>query len=103
MANPQMMDRRGPEAEPQKNILNIYTSMKCAFCQRAKALLDEAKVAYVEHLVDDDSDQRQWVEEHSGGRKVLPQIFVDDRHLGGFFELKRSFQEGTLSLMMVPV
>jgi glutaredoxin 3 len=102
MANPAMVARRGNEAAPQKKILNIYTAATCGFCQRAKALLEQYKIAYVEHPVDDNSDERQWVVEHADGRKVLPQLFVDGRHLGGFFELKRYCLEGTLPLILMP-
>lgn len=102
MAIPATMDRRGHEVAPQKKILNIYTAATCGFCQRAKALLEQYKIAYVEHPVDDNGDQRQWVVEHSDGRKVLPQLFVDDRHLGGFFELKRHCLDGSLPLMLMP-
>jgi len=100
MASAATMDHRGKEAHPHKKILNLYTAATCAFCQQAKALLEQYKIAYVEHAVDGDVGQRDWVVEHSGGRKVLPQLFLNELHLGGFFELKRYCQDGTLPLML---
>lgn len=100
MALPMMIDRRGPEAVPQKKILNVYTLANCSFCQRAKMLLEQYQIAYVEHAIDGDEAMRLQVIERSGGRMVLPQLFINDNHLGGFFELKRHCQEGSLPLLM---
>ena len=80
--------------------VTLYTAEACPFCQRAKSLLDDAGVKYFEQVLDGDASKRRWVMEQSGGRKVLPQVFVDDRHLGGFYELKRFYQLGTLNLLM---
>lgn len=100
MAISMMIDQRGPEAPLQKKTLYVYMLANCGFCQRARLLLEQHKIAYVEHLVDGDEVMRHLVIERSGGRTVLPQLFINDNHIGGFFELKRHFQEGTLSLLM---
>jgi len=60
MATPATMDRRGNAPSPQKKILNLYTTATCAFCQQAKALLEQYKIAYVEHAIDNSSEQRDW-------------------------------------------
>lgn len=101
MIEPVMNDRRGPGAS-RKNTLSIYTLANCGFCQRAKTLLDQYKISYVEHSLDGDEVLRQQVVERSGGRKVLPQFFINERHLGGFFEVKRYCIEGDLRLMLMP-
>lgn len=100
MANPMLLDPYVPQAAPQKRTLAIYTQSGCTFCQRAKAMLDTHGIAYVEHPVDGDEVLRLDIVERTGGRKVLPQVFINDNHLGGFFELKRHCLEGSLPLLL---
>ena len=58
----------------------------CPYCQRAKQLLTGKNVAFKEIDVDDDARLREEMTERSG-RRTVPQIFIGDRHVGGFDDL----------------
>lgn len=70
------------------NRVEIYSTKYCPYCTRAKVLLDAKGVSYVEFRVDRDIKLRQEMEARSR-RKSVPQIFVGDKHIGGFDELAR--------------
>jgi len=78
----------------------LYTGKDCRFCQRAKQLLAEEKIEYREVVLDDKPELRRKVLQASGGRRALPQVFIERRHLGGFFELKRMIEGGGLTILL---
>ncbi|MEM7554590.1 MAG: glutaredoxin 3 [Cyanobacteria bacterium P01_A01_bin.84] len=63
--------------------VEIYTWSSCPFCIRAKGLLDKKGVKYDEYCIDGDSAARAKMTERASGRSSLPQIFVNDSHIGG--------------------
>ena len=64
--------------------VEIYTWRFCPFCIRAKQLLDRKGVAYEEYVIDGDEDARDaMVARGSDGRRSVPQVFIDDAHVGG--------------------
>lgn len=65
----------------------IYTKATCPYCIRAKALLSEKGAPYDEVRVDLDPPRRVEMISRAGGRATVPQIFIDDRHVGGCDEL----------------
>ncbi len=77
----------------------IYSSQSCPFCDRAKALLDNKKVAYTEIRVDLDSDKLAQMMELSG-RRTVPQIFINEKPVGGFDDLWALEQQGTLDQLL---
>jgi glutaredoxin 3 len=66
----------------QPNI-EIYTWQSCPFCIRAKALLDRKGVSYTEYAVDGDEEARSAMAARGDGKRSVPQIFIDNRHIGG--------------------
>lgn len=102
MANQVMTVRGEAEVVPRKKTVTLYTVANCNFCLRTKALLDQYKIAYVECPLDSDEAQRQLIIQRSGGRTALPQLFIDGRHIGGYFELKRYCEEGMLAVLLAP-
>jgi len=64
----------------------MYMTGWCPYCQRAKQLLTGKNVAFKEIDVDDDARLREEMTE-SSGRRTVPQIFIGDRHVGGFDDL----------------
>ena len=66
--------------------VTIYTTRWCAYCVRAKALLDSRGLAYEEISLDDDPHFRQTLLDRTGGWTV-PQILIDGRPTGGYAEL----------------
>jgi glutaredoxin 3 len=76
--------------------ITIYTTRWCGYCVRAKALLDEKRIAYEEIGLDGDPRFRQRLFDLTGGWTV-PQIVVDGRPIGGYVELWRLDREGKLA------
>ena len=75
--------------------VRIYTKRNCAYCVRAKALLDRKGVAYQEIDAEGEDELRIWLAEKSG-QKTVPQIFVGDRSLGGFSDIDALDKQGRL-------
>jgi glutaredoxin 3 len=75
--------------------VRLYGKRNCAFCVRAKALLDRKGVAYEEVDVEERDDLRLWLAEASG-QLTVPQVFVGERSLGGYAELAALEREGRL-------
>lgn len=67
--------------------VEIYSSMLCGFCYRAKKLLEQKGVDFTEIDVMVHPKRKAEMVERSGGRTSVPQIFIDDRHIGGCDEL----------------
>ena len=67
--------------------VDIYTTPICPFCARAKKLLDRKGVAYTEIDVMMNPGKRQEMVRRADGRTSVPQIFIDDRHVGGCDDL----------------
>ena len=66
--------------------VQVYTKRNCAYCVRAKALLQKKGVPYEEIDVEGDDGRRDRLVEVTGQRTV-PQIFVGDVHVGGYSDL----------------
>lgn len=65
----------------------VYASRYCGWCTRALALLESKGVTPEIILVDADRALRQAMEERSG-RRTVPQIFIGDRHVGGYDDIR---------------
>ncbi len=79
--------------------VKVYTKSSCPYCVRAKALLDRKGVAYQEIDAESDDALRTWLVEATGQRTV-PQIFVDDRSLGGFSDIDALDRQGKLDAIL---
>lgn len=80
--------------------IEIYTWSRCPFCIRAKALLDQKGVDYTEYCIDGDEAARSQMAQRANGRRSLPQIFIDDQHIGGCDDLYDLEQQGDLSPLL---
>jgi glutaredoxin 3 len=65
----------------------IYTTATCPYCIAAKRLLTKKGAVFEEIKVDGDPAGRAQMSERAGGRSTVPQIFIDDRHIGGCDDL----------------
>jgi glutaredoxin 3 len=63
--------------------VEIYTQWGCPYCVRAKLLLDEKGVAYIEYDVTNDAPKRAEMVSRAPGARTVPQIFIDDQSVGG--------------------
>lgn len=66
----------------------IYTKDNCIWCDRAKILLDSKKISYNEVDLSDDSERLKFYEKIGDNVKTVPQVFIDDKRVGGFQDLK---------------
>ena len=64
----------------------IYTANLCAYCSMAKQLLAKKGVSYIEKNIDSEAGLRQEMM-HKSKRRTVPQIYIDDFHVGGFDDL----------------
>ena len=81
--------------------VEIYTWSTCPFCRRAKNLLDQKEVNYTEYVLDGDELAREaMVARGTSGRRSLPQIFINDQHIGGSDDLVELEQQGTLEELL---
>lgn len=78
----------------------IYSTGWCPYCDRARALLDRKGAAFRELKVDEDPAQREAMLARSGGRRTVPQIFIGERHVGGFDELYALDKAGELDRLL---
>ncbi len=67
--------------------VEIYTGMMCGFCSAAKRLLKEKGVDFEETDVSFSSAKKQEMVSRAGGKTSVPQIFIDDEHVGGCDDL----------------
>lgn len=80
--------------------VEIYTKFGCPYCARAKALLGEKGVEYEEYEINTLPGKRDEMMERSNGRHTVPQIFIDDRHVGGSDDLAELERAGRLDPML---
>ncbi|MEL7038990.1 MAG: glutaredoxin 3 [Cyanobacteria bacterium J06592_8] len=82
------------------SVVEIYTWTTCPFCIRAKSLLDKKGVEFTEYVIDGDEDARSQMAERSNGRRSLPQIFINDQHIGGCDDMYALEAQGKLDPML---
>lgn len=75
--------------------ITLYSTRACPFCVQAENLLASRGLRYRKLLVDDDQDRFDEMIARSGQRTV-PQIFIGDRHVGGFTDLRALALSGEL-------
>ena len=80
--------------------VEVYITSYCPFCVRAKSLLRSKGVAFTEIDVTDDDAQRERMVELSGGRRTVPEIFVNGRIVGGYDELRALNDRGELDKLL---
>ena len=80
--------------------VEIYTWSTCPFCIRAKQLLNQKSVEFEEYCIDGDQAARSAMAKRANGRRSVPQIFIDDVHVGGCDDLYALEQQGKLDPML---
>lgn len=77
----------------------IYSTSHCPYCVRAKELLRRKGLSFTEILVDDDDKKREEMIAKTN-RYTVPQIFINERHVGGFDDLYALEKSGELTELM---
>ena len=74
----------------------MYTGPLCNFCEAAKRLLLRNNLEFNEIDVSTKNDLRDEMIKKANGRRTIPQIFFDNKHVGGYQELRALEKDGTL-------
>jgi glutaredoxin 3 len=80
--------------------IEIYTTLICPYCNSAKELLTKKGVSYSEIRIEGNPDKMKEAKRRSGGRMTVPQIFINDVHVGGFDELSALDRAGELDRIL---
>lgn len=80
--------------------VEIYITMMCPYCYRAKSLLESKGIKFEEIDVTYDPEGRRMMTERANGGRTVPQIFIDGQHVGGSDELAELEREGKLDAML---
>jgi glutaredoxin 3 len=76
--------------------VELYVSEHCLYCRWAKDLLKRKGASFKEIDISDDPDLRKAMIERAGGRRTVPQIFIGDKHVGGYTDLAELDSKGEL-------
>lgn len=80
--------------------VEVYSTIYCPFCVRAKALLRNKGVAFTEIDVTDDPAMRERMVVLAGGRRTVPEIFINGKIIGGYDELRALEAAGKLDQLL---
>jgi glutaredoxin 3 len=80
--------------------VTVYTGFACSFCERAKLLLTHKGVEFTEINVAQHPDQRAIMVEKASGARTVPQIFIDEEHVGGCDDLYALDRAGKLDALL---
>ena len=80
--------------------IEVYSTAVCPYCVAAKNLLKSKGLAWDEVRVDADPAQRDLMLQRSGGRRTVPQIFINDQHVGGYDDLVAADRSGKLKQLL---
>lgn len=80
--------------------VEIYTKFGCPYCYRAKRLLDSKGATYEEYDITMGGPQRAEMIQRANGRTTVPQVFIDERHVGGSDDLAALDAQGGLDPLL---
>ena len=80
--------------------VEIYTWSSCPFCIRAKALLKKKGVEFTEYCIDGDEEARAKMSDRANGSTSVPQIFINDQHIGGCDDIHALDRSGGLAPLL---
>lgn len=76
--------------------IEVYSGDYCPYCARAKALLKQRSLEFTEYNVQSEPERRAEMADRAPGARTIPQIFINDRHVGGCDELYALDRKGEL-------
>ncbi|QHD65086.1 glutaredoxin 3 [Neorickettsia findlayensis] len=79
----------------------IYVKESCPYCAKAKELLNRKGISYTVVDITNEPDLAAVVVKKSGGKKTVPQIFINDMCIGGFDDLKALSESGKLNDLLL--
>lgn len=91
----------GRNPQKIKAKVEVYSWQTCPYCIRAKLLLWWKGVNYTDYKIDGDSTARENMAERANGRRTVPQIFINNRHIGGCDDLYELDSQGQLDPLLI--
>ena len=82
--------------------IEIYTSPFCGYCYRAKSLLEDKDVTFIEIDVIQQPSKRLEMIDRADGEHTVPQIFINDKPVGGCDDLFALDDKGKLDALLTP-
>ena len=82
-----------------KNI-TVYMGPMCSYCDAAKRLLNKKNIPYKEINIALEEGKMEEMLKKSSGMKTIPQIFIEDHHIGGYDELRVLENKGELDKLI---
>jgi len=82
--------------------ITIYTSGFCPYCVWAKRMLDSKGVSFNEIRTDMEASAREEMLQRSNGQMTVPQIFIDEIHVGGYTDMAALDRDGKLDPLLFP-
>ena len=80
--------------------VEIYSKMLCPYCVRAKRLFNSKGAAFEEYDISLGGPKRTEMLQRADGAATVPQIFIDDRHIGGSDDLAALDAAGELDTLL---
>jgi glutaredoxin 3 len=82
--------------------ITIYTRGWCPYCTAAKRLLGQKGAVYTEIDIEAKAGARQEMVQKARGRTSVPQVFIGERHVGGYDDLYALDERGQLDPLLRP-
>jgi len=80
--------------------IDIYTGPMCPYCTKAKELLEQKNLTFNELYIGDDIKIMEEMLDRSAGKRTVPQIFINDVHVGGYDDLYAIDRNGELDKLL---
>jgi glutaredoxin 3 len=94
------VERRRPSGAEMSAKVLMYSTAVCPYCVRAESYLRAKGVADIEKIRVDLEPARRIEMMQKTGRRTVPQIYIDDRHIGGYEDLVALDRAGGLAELL---
>ena len=81
--------------------IEIYTWQYCPYCIKAKTLLNRKNIEFTEYKIDGDEAAREKMSIRANGKRSLPQIFINDKSIGGCDDLYELENDNKLDNLLI--
>lgn len=95
-----MDEEKSMHKKPEHKMVLMYSKATCPFCVAAKRLLNTKGVSFEEIDINHYPEKRDEMIAKSEGRTTVPQIFIGEKHVGGFTDLQGLEQSGNLDSLL---
>ena len=69
--------------------VEIYTKDNCVWCTRAKNLMSDFNISYLEHDLSDEDERKEFYKEVGENVSTVPQVYINGNRIGGYKELSK--------------